>query len=655
MACTYRPFFVPIIREKAMCGIVGYVGDGICKQFILDGLARLEYRGYDSAGIVCIDPKHNHFVFQKEAGGVSLVKKLGETARFDGHIGMGHTRWATHGIVDQKNAHPHFNCDNTVAVVHNGVIENYEALRKELLEKNHHFYSATDTEVIAHIASDLYDSTGSLDGMCTALVKKLHGAYALVLMLEKEPTNLVALRHRSPLVLAQHDSSVYVASDLSAFSDKASSACFMPDDSFAILSKNSVKLFDFEGKPLIPMFEPIDKKYIEIDKGGFEHYMLKEIYEQKRAITRTIYFCRLIGSKNGQYTDSLVDSFKHSEVNDEYSDQIWRHLGLSKDQVKRLKNVVLLAAGTSWHAARIAQFFFEMVAKILCQVSLASEFRYMPFFPKDDTAYIFISQSGETADTLEALRLVNSFELPTVAITNVASSTMVREAGGFLPMQAGPEISVASTKAFSTQMATLYWLAHRIALERNTISWNDMHEAEEDLFVAAEILETVIENYKIKIINELAPKYAQYERFIFLGRHINYPFALEASLKLKEISYIFSQCYPAGELKHGPIALIDDKTPVVLFSILDDVLYWKIIANAQEVKARKGHLIIFAFEGQHELIDLADTLFIIPRVKPLLAPMAMTGLMQFFVYHITRVLDRPIDRPRNLAKSVTVE
>lgn len=638
-----------------MCGIVGYAGEGSCKQVVIEGLARLEYRGYDSAGIVCLDPKHNHFIFQKEASGVSLVKKLNESAKFDGHIGMGHTRWATHGVVDQKNAHPHFNCDNTVAVVHNGVIENYESLRRSLIDKDHHFYSATDTEVVAHLASDLYDEANSISAMCQSLTKKLQGAYALVLMLEKQPDFLIALRHRSPLVLAKTNSGCFVASDLAAFSDKASHACFMPDDSFAIVSKSSIQLFNFSGEPLEPYFEPIDQKFVAIDKDGFEHYMLKEIYEQKRAITRTIYFCKLIGSNGSAHTESMADSGRHSDVQDEYSDQIWRQLGISKDQVKNLKSIHMIAAGTSWHAARIAQFFFEIVAKIPCQVSLASEFRYMPFFPKDDAAYIFISQSGETADTLEALRLVNAFELPTIAITNVASSTMVREAGGFLPMQAGPEISVASTKAFSTQLATLYWLTHRIALARNTINWNEMHEAEEDLFVAAEILETMIENYKIKVINELAPKYATYERFIFLGRHINYPFALEAALKLKEISYIFSQCYPAGELKHGPIALIDEKTPVILFSVLDDLLYWKILANAQEVKARNGHLVIFAFEGQQELINLGDTVFIIPKVNPLLAPMAMTGLMQFFIYQITRALGRPIDRPRNLAKSVTVE
>jgi len=266
-----------------------------------------------------------------------------------------------------------------------------------------------------------------------------------------------------------------------------------------------------------------------------------------------------------------------------------------------------------------------------------------------------VSQSGETADTLEALRLINSFGVSTIALTNVPTSSMVREASGFLPMQAGPEISVASTKAFSTQVATLYWLANRLALERGDITGEQMHNAEEDLFITAEVLEAAIEIHKLRITQELAKKYAQYDRFIFLGRHISYPFAMEAALKLKEISYIFSQCYPAGELKHGPIALIDDRTPIVLFSVLDDLIYRKIISNAHEVKARNGHLIVFAFEGQDDLIKLADCAFVIPKVTPLLAPLAITGLMQFFVYQITRELNRPIDKPRHLAKSVTVE
>lgn len=639
-----------------MCGIVGYVGSRSSKKIVLDGLARLEYRGYDSAGFVALDSRSGKLAFQKEAYGVGSIKKLSETVKFDGEVGMGHTRWATHGVVDQKNAHPHFNCDGTVAVVHNGIVENYERLREELLAEHHELYSSTDTEIVAHLFSTLLRKSDSVVQAIVQLSKKIQGAYALVFMSEKHPGQLFLIRHRSPLVVGIGNGEMFVASDYAAFSDQTNKVTFMPDNAFAILRKDSMALYDFNGSSIEPIIESIDHRYNDIDKQGFEHYMLKEIYEQKRAITRTVRFCKIIGSGRTASSEDFSNFTRSRDhAQEQNSEGLWRQLGLSRDAVKKLKSINLVAAGTSWHAARIAQFFFEIVAKVPTSVYLASEFRYMPFFAKEDSVYIMISQSGETADTLEALRLVNSYELPTVALTNVASSTMVREAGGFLPMQAGPEISVASTKAFSTQMATLFWLAHCVALEKHVISAAEANTAEEDLFVAAEILETSIENYKVAITTHLAEKYAAYDKFIFLGRHINYPFALEAALKLKEISYIFSQCYPAGELKHGPIALIDEKTPVVLFSSLDELIYWKIFSNAQEVKARKGHLIIFAFEGQFELMKLADTLFVIPRVNHLLAPLAMTGLMQFFVYHITRVLGRPIDKPRNLAKSVTVE
>ncbi|MCK4517319.1 SIS domain-containing protein, partial [Candidatus Babeliales bacterium] len=344
-----------------------------------------------------------------------------------------------------------------------------------------------------------------------------------------------------------------------------------------------------------------------------------------------------------------------SHIKTEYDEAIWKQLGLSSKTIDELESIHLVAAGTSWHAGRIAQFFFEEVCNIPTHVHLASEFRYKKFFPQKNSIFITISQSGETADTLECLRHVATYKIPTIALTNVASSTMVREADGFLLMQAGPEISVASTKAFTSQLASLFWLANRIALQRQTITAREMRTSEEDLFVAAEILESTIENYKWEITQKFAAQYAKYDRFIFLGRNISYPFAMEAALKLKEISYIFAQSYPAGELKHGPIALIDNKTPIILFSVLDELIYQKICANAQEVKARHGHLVVFAFEGQQELIELADLAFVIPHVNPLLAPIAMAGLMQFFIYHISKKLGLPIDMPRNLAKSVTVE
>lgn len=628
-----------------MCGIVAYVGNRPCRQTVLEGLSRLEYRGYDSAGFVCIDTKHNHFSFHKEAGGIAPVQRLLETAKFDGFVGMGHTRWATHGVVDLRNAHPHFNCNKSVAVVHNGIVEDHETLREELVSKGHDLSSTTDTETVAHLLGDLVIEHGDLKSAVLSLVKRIKGAYSFVFLLEQFPDKLLLVRHRSPLVVGIGEQEAFAASDFMAFSDKTRNVIFMPDDSFAFLSKDAIEVFAFDGKPLQVQTQEISHEYMSTGKEGFEHYMLKEIYEQKRAISRTIAFCKVLGSTHDRGSDDVID----------YNDSVWRQLGITKEKIKNLRTINLISAGTSWHACRIAQFFFEIICKIPTRVYLASEFRYMPFFSDPHSIYFMVSQSGETADTLEALRLINSFEQHSIAITNVASSTMVREASGFLPMQAGPEISVASTKAFSTQVATLYWLANRMALDRGEINIEQMAESEANLFVASEILEAAIEIYKFRIMHDLAPRYAMYDRFIFLGRHISYPFAMEAALKLKEISYIFAQCYPAGELKHGPIALVDEKTPVVLFSVLDELLYLKLISNAQEVKARRGHLIVFAFEGQDELINLATEAFVIPRVTPLLAPLAMTGLMQFFVYHITRQLGHPIDRPRNLAKSVTVE
>lgn len=632
-----------------MCGIVAYVGSKSCRDFVLDGLLRLEYRGYDSAGFVCVDQQTKRLNFCKEVGGVSVLKKTAPT-NLNGFVGMGHTRWATHGVVDQKNAHPHFNCKKTVAVVHNGIIEEHLDIKSQLIKEGHEFCSSTDSEVVAHLFSSLLQSCGDINKAAQMLAKILKGAFALVFTFEDYPDLLLVMRSRSPLVIGIGVDENFVASDPLAFSDKTNKILFLPDECFAIVKKDSVEIFDFDNKKLALSPQEIDSKYLSVDKQDFEHYMLKEIYEQKRAITRTVSFYKAIGFP--ECSESLSVLGRRNIVN---SDSLWRQVGLSTGLVQNLRYLNLVAAGTSWHAARIGQFFFEIIAKIPTKVYLSSEFRYMPFFIEKDSAFLFISQSGETADTLEALRLVNSFEIPTITLTNVSSSTMVRESTGFLPMQAGPEISVASTKSFSTQLASLYWLAHRAALERGLLSWQDMAKAEEDLFVAAEVLESTLDSYRFKIASELAPFYAKFNKFIFLGRHVSYPFALEAALKLKEISYIFAQCYPAGELKHGPIALVDKTTPVIIFSSLDEIIYRKLISNAQEVKAREGHLIVFAFEGQTELLQLADCAFIIPRVKPLLAPLAMTGVMQFLVYQISHELKLPIDKPRNLAKSVTVE
>jgi len=625
-----------------MCGIVGYIGKNRCKEVIIECLSRLEYRGYDSAGFVCIDQQHKRLSFQKEIGSVSVLKDALEQSTYDGFIGMGHTRWATHGTASKENAHPQLNCTNTIAVVHNGIIESHSEIRKKLMREGHEFRSETDTEVAAHLLESNMQYHQDLKDIVINLTKQLKGIYAFVFLLENYPDQLLVIRHKSPIVIGIGDGEMFVASDPIAFADKTKKVIFLPDESFAFIKQESIELYDFAGKALRIQTKTIDFKFTAATKQGYEHYMLKEIYEQKKAIDQTVSFYKLIDNQQ-------IDSSQSEQTS------IWNQIGICTDIIKNLDSIHMVAAGTSWHAGRIAQFFFETICNIPSYVHLASEFRYKKFFHQKNSLFITISQSGETADTLECLRHVNEYCIPTIALTNVASSTMVREAGGFLIMQAGPEISVASTKAFTAQLASLYWFANRIALAKDLITPNIMKVAEEEIFVAAQALESCIENYKWDITNTFAPMYAHYNRFIFLGRHISYPFALEAALKLKEISYIFAQAYPAGELKHGPIALIDSQTPVVIFSIHDELIYQKLVANAQEVKARNGHIIVFAFEKQKELIDLADKAFVIPNTNPLLAPIAMAGLMQFLIYNISKELNLPIDKPRNLAKSVTVE
>lgn len=613
-----------------MCSVVGYVGKNYSRDFILEGLSRLEYRGYDSAGFACLHPDESRILYCKAEGRVSnLVQKCLQT-HIDGHIGIGHTRWSTHGKPTAANAHPQFDCFQRISIVHNGIIENYYQLKDLLLQEGHTFSSETDTEIIAHLLESLLRTHVSYKSAVIDLVHQLQGAYAFIAIAQDHPGKMLLVRKRSPLCIGLGEGEMFVASDPLAFGGKTKKILFLPDEHFALVGNETIELYDFNGVLQQPEFQDISSDKYDLHKDGHEHYMLKEIYEQKKAIGATVAFLSSISS------------------------DIWPRFGVPATQIKHLKKITLVGCGTSWHAARIAQYYFETIAHIPTRVLPASEMRHMPYFPEEDTMCIAISQSGETADTLEAMRLAQHRGITTLALTNVASSTMVREADGFLLTQAGQEIAVASTKAFTTQLTALYWLAHRIAVEKGS----DMHvlrTAETDLLVAAQALEDSIENYKRVIQKVLAPTYAQYSRSIFLGRHISYPFAMEAALKLKEISYIFAQCYPAGELKHGPLALVDEQTPVCIFSVQDDEIYKKLVANAQEVKARGGDIVAFSFEGQEELQALAQTSFVFPRVHELLGPIAMSGLMQYFAYEIALVLGCEIDKPRNLAKSVTVE
>ena len=624
-----------------MCSVVGYVGYRQSCSLVIQSLSRLEYRGYDSSGFACIDVRTHKLSCVKTVGGiVSLQAKLDEK-QCDGFVGVGHTRWSTHGTSSEINAHPHTDCHQKIAVVHNGIIENHAVLKKELEALGHTFRSQTDSEVIAHLFEQILLEVYDYRLAAQLLVSRLQGAYAIVIMMEAFPEVLIAIRKNSPLCIGVGKNEFFIASDVLAFSGMIEKVIFMPEQTIAFVSKQqsekaseiAIVFSDFFHNQIHPKVQPLDAVWLASEKDGYEHYMLKEIYEQKSAIYKTV-------SHYAQQQDSF-----------------FQELGISADVFKNVKSIKIIGCGTSWHAGRIAEFFFEEGAEIPTTAALASEFRYRKFFPSSasDTLYIAISQSGETADTLEAVRFLRSHNQHILALTNVASSTLARESDGLLLTYAGPEMAVASTKAFTTQVASLYWLAQRIALERGTSTQEQFKQAQEALLLAGELLENNLAEHKAMIFETLAPLYAKRSTFIFLGRHMSYPFALEAALKLKEIAYIFSQAYPAGELKHGPLALIDEQTPVCIFSHPDPVMYQKILSSAQEVKARKGHVLAFAFEGQKELQDLSDQVLVFPLMHHHLAIIMMTGVMQLFMYAVAHAKGCAIDRPRNLAKSVTVE
>lgn len=615
-----------------MCTVVGYIGKSLCSTYIFEGLARLEYRGYDAAGFACLEPINKKLLYSKASGQLSQLTERLKQNPIDGFAGIGHTRWSTHGDFSERNAHPHFDCSQTISVVHNGIIENYDVLKAQLLTTGHIFTSDTDTEVISHLFESVVSlSDFDVQAICS-VVQKLEGMYAFVIMTQKFPDTLLVVRKKSPLCIGIGDEEMFVASDVLAFAGKTDNVYFLPDDTFALVTCDGIKAYDFTGNELSVVTKTIAATFENFDKGGYQHFMLKEIYEQKNAIVKT------------------VESLQKLEP------VLWDQLGFTVEKIQNIQQICLLACGTSWHAARVAQFFFESITQVPVSVYLASEFRYMSFFPQKNTMYLIISQSGETADALEALRMINAYGLSTVTLTNVATSTMVREAGGFLLTHAGPEVAVASTKAFSTQLAALYWLAHRIALEKKLIERDVLMQAEEDLFKVARLLENSLEQYKHAIDYTYASQYAAYDKALFLGRHISFPLAIESALKLKEIGYVFAEGYPAGELKHGHLALVDENMPVYIFSHQDPHIYQKLVSNAHEVKSRGGHIIAFAYEGQHELCELAETAFVISgNVPTLLGPLAMIGLVQYFVYTIAKERGCPIDKPRNLAKSVTVE
>jgi len=609
-----------------MCGIVGYTGKDSAKDVILDGLKRLDYRGYDSAGIALIvDGKIQ--TFKKEGKIRNLECQLNKLQLFS-NIGIGHTRWATHGEPIDINAHPHSDCTGKISVVHNGIIENYQELKEELISKGHNFKSETDTEVIAHlIEEELKESSSFFDAFLKA-IRKLKGSYAIAVITSYEPEKIFIARKDSPLIIGIGEDENFVASDIPAFLSYTNRAIFLDDYEVAIVERNSFRVFDLYGKEKEKKISTIPWSLAQAEKAGYKHFMLKEIHEQPRAIADTI---------SGNLS-CLKESVPIEGINPKDFDRIQ-----------------IVACGTSYHAGLIGKFYLENFSLIPTEVDLASEYRYRNPVANEKTLVIAITQSGETADTLAAVRFAKSRGAKVLAICNVIGSTITREAHKTLYTYAGPEISVASTKAFTTQVVTLFMLSLWLGKNRNVLQDEKVEELLHELMELPSKVETFLNTEKERgTVKEIADSFHKAKNALYIGRHVNYPIALEGALKLKEISYIHAEGYPAGEMKHGPIALIDETMPVVVVATKGRV-YEKTLSNMEEVKARKGKVIAVTNPECREVQERADAFIEVPEVNEFLSPVVNIIPLQLFAYYAADLLGYDVDQPRNLAKSVTVE
>lgn len=617
-----------------MCGIIGYIGEKQAASIIMEGLKRLEYRGYDSAGIAVLN-----------GGGLSIYKEKGKidtltTALKDnlpkGILGIGHVRWSTHGIPSKTNAHPHTDCKGKLAVVHNGIIENFQSLKQRLLKEGHTFKSETDTEVIAHLIEGyLSKNRGDLSLAVRLTLKELEGTYALAVLCEDSPQRFIAARNGSPLIVGLGKGENFVASDAPAILKHTKEVIILEDYQMLEVSKEAVKLTTLEGKDLSYKITKIEWDAEQAEKGGFPHFMLKEIYEQPEVIRRIL---RLSVDYGASTMDSDLISFKH--------------LNISKDELKRLNRIIIQACGTSYHAGLIGKSILELFAGIPTEVAISSEFRYQQLLDNRDALVLSITQSGETADTLMGLRKAKTKFLKTLSICNVLGSTIARESDSVVYTYAGPEIGVASTKAYTAQLTTLYLLAIYLGSLRGLIVPQTQKRLLNELKKIPDLMQKIIDDQSMLI--NCAQKYYTARDFLFLGRGFNHPNALEGALKLKEIAYIHASGHSAGEMKHGPIALIDDKVPVVCIAPQDET-YEKMLSNIQEVKARKGRVIAIANQEDQELKSSVDEVIHIPKTEEFFSALLIALPLQLLAYHIAAKRGCDIDQPRNLAKSVTVE
>ena len=612
-----------------MCGIVGYIGNKQAYPILINGLKRLEYRGYDSAGMALMN--HDLKVY-KTKGKVADLEGFVSNKNIEASIGIAHTRWATHGEPNDVNAHPHFSQSKSLAIIHNGIIENYEVLRTELKNRGYEFESDTDTEVLVYLIEDIQknEKVDLFEAVRIAL-NQVIGAYAIALISKIEPSKIVVARKGSPLVVGIGDGDFFIASDATPIIEYTKDVVYLEEEEVALIEKDKeLQIKTIKNKDKAPYIHKLEMSLSAIEKEGFEHFMLKEIYEQPRSI-RDSYRGRLNLDRNF-ITMGGIDEYEH--------------------KLLAAKRIIIIACGTSWHAGLVGEHLFEDLARIPVEVEYASEFRYRNPVLYEDDVVIAISQSGETADTLAAIELAKSKGVTILGVCNVVGSSIARatDAGAFT--HAGPEIGVASTKAFTAQVTVLTLMALTVAQKKGTISRSRFHEIITELDQIPEKVEVVLS--KSDHVKEIAYKFHEATNFLYLGRGYNFPVALEGALKLKEISYIHAEGYPAAEMKHGPIALIDEDMPVV-FIATSNSIYEKVVSNIMEVKARKGKIIAVVTEGEKHVHELADYVIEVPSTDEILVPLLATIPLQKLSYHIAVMRGCNVDQPRNLAKSVTVE
>ena len=614
-----------------MCGIIGYIGPKEVVPVLIDGLRRLEYRGYDSAGVAVV--RNGAVSLRRSAGKLSNLEEVIDADPIAGDYGVGHTRWATHGRPTEENAHPHRDCTGKIVVVHNGIIENYLDLKHELQQQGHKFVTETDTEIVAHLVEREMKADGLENAVRRALLL-LRGLFALVLISADDPEKIVAVRNGPPIVVGLGDGEFFVASDIPAILSHTRDVVFLGDEEMAIVTRTGVAFTDFFGRPVSKATQRVLWDPIMAEKGGYKHFMLKEIFEQPTSARETI-----LGRVS---QDSGRVFLEEIEIEDA--------------QLKSIEHVTILACGTSWHAALVGKFMIEQIARMPVDVDYGSEYRYRHPIVLPHTLVIVITQSGETADTLAALREAKRHNPRSISICNVVGSMATRETDGTLYTHAGPEIGVASTKAFTSQLVALYLLALRLAQARGTLSLEGSKPHVDALLQLPQLLDETLK--LAPEMEEIAARFHTRTDFLYLGRGVNYPIALEGALKLKEISYIHAEGYPAGEMKHGPIALIDERMPVVALAPADHV-FEKMIGNMQEAKARGGSVIAVTTRGDRKLwsiLDRArDVVVELPPAPEFLTPIVMVLPLQLLAYNIAVRRGCDVDQPRNLAKSVTVE